>query len=223
MYKAPPSDDRLLDSRIKNSTRLNKSTVSGHRSGFKVGAVTCFFCFVTNREIRDTCIRRDQISHYTKYNGWGRPHKSGKRSYPYVKSRLKHRIPIGHGFIATKKEISKCRRARVWGDARGDQKPETFCWGLMEGTSGVNPCRKVGRWYWICLNNFVLICRLGWGGGAVETPDPPPPPPPWLCHWCTTNHNRMANLQPWITTITQAWLAYEIAGTVTVWRHILGH
>ena len=31
--------------------------------GFKVGAVTCFLCFFTNREIRGTCIRRDQISH----------------------------------------------------------------------------------------------------------------------------------------------------------------
>ena len=131
MYKAPPSDDRLLDSRIKKSTRLNKSTVSGHRSGFKVGAVTCFFCFVTNREIRDTCIRRGQISHYTKYNGWGRPHKSGKRSYPYVKSRLKHRIPIGHGFIATKKEISKCRRAR---------RPETG--DILLGPNGGNQWRK---------------------------------------------------------------------------------
>ena len=57
------------------------------------------------------CIRGDQISHYTKHSGYESPHKSGKRSYPYVKKSFKAqhgRIPIdpaslaaiGHRFIA---------------------------------------------------------------------------------------------------------------------------
>ena len=34
---------------------------------------------------------------------------------------------IGHRFIAKKKKI-KNADAWVWGDVRGDQKPQTFCW-----------------------------------------------------------------------------------------------
>ena len=33
---------------------------------------------------------------------------------------------IGHRFIAKKKKEIKNTDARVWGDTRGDQKPETF-------------------------------------------------------------------------------------------------
>ena len=33
---------------------------------------------------------QDQISQYIKYGGLERPHKSVKRSYPYVKSHLKY-------------------------------------------------------------------------------------------------------------------------------------
>ena len=43
----------------------------------------------------DAILRGDQISHYTKYYGKERPHKSGKRSYPYVKKYFKYPNPPG--------------------------------------------------------------------------------------------------------------------------------
>ena len=93
---------------------------------------------------------------YTKYGGWERPHKSGKRSYPYMKKSFNtqhSRIPIhpvilaaiGHRFIATKKwnQIKTKKadapvsgnawvsgNAKVPDDARGDQKPETLFYFL---------------------------------------------------------------------------------------------
>ena len=93
-----------------------------------------------------------------------RLHKSGKRSYPYVKMSFKTqhgRIPIdpaivaaiGHRFTAKNWRIFffklKCD-GQVWGDMRGDQKPDTFLalfivfeWGWMRLMSRL----KVGLWY----------------------------------------------------------------------------
>ena len=58
----------------------------------------------------------DQISHYTKYGGWRKPHQSGKRSYPYVKKSFKTQhgrnqidpaiLAIGHHFIQVAKRES---------------------------------------------------------------------------------------------------------------------
>ena len=55
-----------------------------------------FFVFLWPTGENDTCIRGDQISHYTKYGGLERPHKSGKRSYSYAESRLKHKTEEFH-------------------------------------------------------------------------------------------------------------------------------
>ena len=83
------------------------------------------------------CIHGDQISHIQSTVAKRGPHKPGKRSYPYVKTSFKAqhgRIPIDpailaaieHRFIAPKKKEIKNADAQVWGDVRGDQKPETF-------------------------------------------------------------------------------------------------
>ena len=69
------------DDFIKARKTKTKSPVSGHRtSSQSVQRGTFFF---PNREICATNIRWDQIFHNTKYGGQERPHKSGKRSYPY--------------------------------------------------------------------------------------------------------------------------------------------
>ena len=108
-----------------------KSPVSAHRSASKLLRWRAFSPFLANREIRDTYAG-------TIYKVWWlthRPHRSGKRSHPYVKKSFKTRhgrIPIdpaivaaiGHHFIAEKKN-TKCRRAGLrW--PQGKQKPETY-------------------------------------------------------------------------------------------------
>ena len=54
------------------------------------GLSETWFSTKANREIRDTLYTRGPNSLYTKYGGEVmRPHKSGKRSYPYVKKSIK--------------------------------------------------------------------------------------------------------------------------------------
>ena len=78
---------------------------------------------------------------YTKYGGykWGLTNLVNVHT-PMWKRRLKQhgRIPIdpailaasGHRFIAKQKKKIKNANARDWGDARGDQIPETFLFCL---------------------------------------------------------------------------------------------
>ena len=119
---------------------LGPKKVSGFWSsvGFNIGAVTRFFYFAS-REIRDILYTRGPNFPYTKYGGLERPHKSGKRSYPYVKKSFKAQhgtisidpailAAIGHRFMA-KRIHNKNAVGRDWGNARGDQK-QTFLGAL---------------------------------------------------------------------------------------------
>ena len=57
-------DQTISFSSFKNI--MQKTYCFWSKVGFKIGAMMRFFA---NREIRDTCLRGDQISHYTKYGG----------------------------------------------------------------------------------------------------------------------------------------------------------
>ena len=117
------------------SLRQKKSPVSVHRSASKPlrWRVFYFFIFLANREIRDTCIRRDQISHIQSMVA-----KRGKRSYPYVKKLFKTQhgrnpidpailAAIGHRFIAKKEKLKMpIRESEVM---RAETRNGDFFWG----------------------------------------------------------------------------------------------
>ena len=118
--------------------------------GFKIGAVTLFFFFfffffsplsvIFFLPAGKYVIHGDQISHLQSMVAKRGLTNRANVYTPMWKCRLKHSTAefqwiqqifaaIGHRFIANKKKI-KNTDERVWGDACGDQKPETSFGGL---------------------------------------------------------------------------------------------
>ena len=148
MRRIPYTDDA-----IQATFSPKKSQVSGHRSASKSVRLLnfCkFFCNIyiyflppgpeTKFPIIQSMVAKRGLTNQAYVHT------------PYVKTSFKTqhgRIPIdpaisaaiGHRFIAHKKEQKiKNAEARVWGDARGDQKPEIFC------------C-----WPWMLINGYVIM------------------------------------------------------------------
>ena len=109
------------------------------------------FCFfLNNEEIRDTGIHGDQISHIQSMVDKRVPHKSGKRSYPYVKRfRLKHstlRIPIPIQQLWLQLDITNLKLkmpTRGSEATRAETRNRTLSFGPNKSCSHYFPCIHV--------------------------------------------------------------------------------
>ena len=128
-----------------NWARIGTTKVFGYWSwgGFKIGVATCFLVFLFANQW-NTCymfLEPDKIFHTQSMVAIKeRPHKLGKRSYPYVKKSFKtkewqnsNRLSnFGYNwtlFHSKKNTINQNANMQLWGDARGHQKPETLFYG----------------------------------------------------------------------------------------------